>query len=118
MANRQFRIALMRERAGFSQQEAADALGIKKGRYGDWERETREINLRDAIRLADLFNCSLDELAGHEVRTRERPPVSVEEMAIIDAYHSDRRTRRTIDHAVADYIEDTEDEALEKKEVI
>lgn len=108
----------MRNRAKLNQQQVADALGIPKGRYGDWERETTTLNLKDAIRLADLFNCSLDELAGHEVRTRERPPVSVEEMAIIDAYRSDRRTRRTIDHAVADYIEDTEDEALEKKEVI
>ena len=118
MPERQFKLREMRDRAKLNQQQVADALGIPKGRYGDWERETTTLNLKDAIELADLFGCSLDELAGHEVRTRERPPVSVEEMAIIDAYRSDRRTRRTIDHAVADYIEDTEDEALEKKEVI
>lgn len=63
-----FNIKEMRERAGMTQQEVADTLGVKKGRYGDWERETREINLRDACRLADLFGCTLDELAGHEVK--------------------------------------------------
>lgn len=65
-----FAIKKKREEAGLTQQEVADKLGIKKPRYGDWERETREINLRDAIRLADLFECTLDELAG---RTWERP---------------------------------------------
>lgn len=59
-----FAIKKMRMRAGLTQQQAADALGLKKGRYGDWERETREVNLRDAIRIADLFKCTLDELAG------------------------------------------------------
>ena len=59
-----FAIKKMRMRAGLTQQQVADALGLKKGRYGDWERETREVNLRDAIRIADLFKCTLDELAG------------------------------------------------------
>lgn len=66
-----FEIKKMRIRAGLSQQQAADALEIKKARYGDWERETHIVNLRDAIRVADLFNCTLDELAG-----REWPPPS------------------------------------------
>ena len=61
-----FAIKLMRERAGLSQQQVADILGIKKARYGDWERETTMINLREAVRLADLFHCTLDELAGRE----------------------------------------------------
>ena len=59
-----FAIKAIRERCGLDQQEVADSLGITKRRYGNWEREDREINLRDAIRLADLFGCTLDELAG------------------------------------------------------
>ncbi|MBQ9005826.1 MAG: helix-turn-helix transcriptional regulator, partial [Atopobiaceae bacterium] len=77
-----FAIKKMRERKGMTQQEVADALGIKKPRYGDWERETREINLRDAIRLAELFGCSLDELAGRPWPTQGLSP---EERALVDA---------------------------------
>lgn len=81
-----FAIKKMRERTGMTQQQVADYLGIKKPRYGDWERETREINLRDAIRLADLFECSLDELAGREWHGSEASPLSGAEHEIVDAY--------------------------------
>ena len=91
-----FAIKKMREIAGMTQQEVADALGIKKPRYGDWERETREINLRDAIRLADLFGCTLDELANHHVE-RAFPSLSPAERELLDAYRaSDDRGRGNI----------------------
>ena len=80
MSTRQFEIARMRSYAGLTQQEAADALGVKKARYGDWERETREINFRDAIRLADLFGCSLDELAGRKTPDTYRLAPDEEEL--------------------------------------
>ena len=89
-----FRIGEMRLRAGLTQQQAADALGVKKGRYGSWEREDRDINLVDAVRLADLFRCTLDELAGYE------PPssaLSASELQLISDYRStDDRGRRNI----------------------
>ena len=91
-----FAIKRMRERAGMTQQEVADFLGIKKPRYGDWERETREINLRDAIRLADLFACTLDELAGRDW-PRLRSSLSPEERTVLDAMRStDARGRAAI----------------------
>ena len=91
-----FAIKKMRERAGMTQQEVADHLGVKKPRYGDWERETREINLRDAIRLADLFRCTLDELAGREW-PRAGNALTATEGELIDAYRaSDERGRGNI----------------------
>lgn len=91
-----FAIKQMRERAGLSQQDAADALDITKRRYGNWEREDREINLRDAIRLADLFGCTLDELANHHVE-RAFPSLSPAERELLDAYRaSDDRGRGNI----------------------
>lgn len=89
-----FAIKKMREIAGLSQQEAADALGETKRRYGGWEREEREINLRDAIRLAELFGCTLDELAGRPWPTQGLTP---EERALVDAYRaSDERGQGNI----------------------
>ncbi len=91
-----FAIKKMRELAGLSQQETADALSISKRRYGNWEREDREINLRDAIRLADLFHCTLDDLAGREW-PRNANALSPTESELVDAYRSsDERGRGNI----------------------
>ena len=84
-----FAIKKMRNRAGLDQKDAADALGITVRRYGGWEREEREINLRDAIRLADLFGCTLDELAGRPWPSEGLPP---DERELLDAYRSATET--------------------------
>lgn len=60
----------IREWKGLSQQEVADAIGIPIRRYGSWEREERKMNLEDAARIADVLQCSLDELAGREWRSK------------------------------------------------
>lgn len=95
-----FAIKAMRQRKGMTQQEVADYLGIKKPRYGDWERETREINLRDAIRLADLFGCTLDELAGRDW-PRVEASLSPDERRLLDAYKSANAQGRAAIDAVA-----------------
>lgn len=87
-----FAIRQMRERAGMTQQDVADVLGVTKSRYGGWEREDREINLSDAMRLADIFGCSLEELAG-----RRQPTVRDDEAALIQHYrNTDSRGRAAI----------------------
>lgn len=37
-------------------------------RYGSYEREERSLTLKDAALIADVFDCTLDELAGREFR--------------------------------------------------
>ena len=97
-----FAIKKMREKAGYKQQDVADKLDVTIRCYGNWEREDREINLRDAIRLADLFECSLDELAGREWPKSSSPPLSRTERGIVDAYRaSDQSGQEAIQAAVA-----------------
>lgn len=98
-----FEIKKMRERAGMTQQEVADALGVKKSRYGDWERETREVNLRDAITIADLFHCTLDELVGRKPRLQGTGAESFTESEerIVSAYRSATPQGRAAIEAVA-----------------
>lgn len=90
-----FQLQRMRQLANMTQKDVAAVLGISAKGYYKWEHEERDISLRDAITLADLFHCSLDELAG---RT---PPTSAilndDERTLIDAYRStDARGRGTI----------------------
>lgn len=56
----------IRERKSLSQKDVADAIGVSIRRYGSWERGERNMNLEDAAMIADVLDCSLDELAGRE----------------------------------------------------
>lgn len=56
----------LRKLAGLSQQDMADALGIKKRTYGSWERQEVALSLEQAYRCALLLNCSTDDIAGLE----------------------------------------------------
>ena len=108
----------MRRRAGFkSAREFALHAGVPVDTYTAYEQGKINLTLLQAWEFADLLGCTLDELAGRKPPTAS-VDLSEDEQAIIDAYRSDRHARRTIDHAVSDYIEDLEDDAREKKEVI
>ena len=61
-----FRIKELRTRYGFSQKDVAERLGMPVRRYGSYEREERSLSLEDAAMIADVFGCTLDELAGRE----------------------------------------------------
>lgn len=101
-----FKIRYYRERLGYTQQQVADYLGIIRQRYANWENETREINLSDACLLCDLFNCTLDELAGRTWPPKQTPVLSSadplagipqDEFDLLTAYRStDDRGRETI----------------------
>lgn len=56
----------IRESKGLSQQYVADLIDVPVRRYGSWEREERKMNFEDACRIADVLECTLDELAGRE----------------------------------------------------
>lgn len=114
---REFRIREMREAAGYSQQEVADILGIRKDRYGDWERETNMPNLKDAINMADIFHCSLDELAGRKT-PEHAPTLTDDEQRLVDAYQaSDDGTRRSLMYIANGALEHA-DESARKNEGI
>lgn len=61
----------IREQRGLTQQNMADALNIKKSRYGTWERGERMMSFPQAIACAEILGCTTDELAGREVPLRE-----------------------------------------------
>lgn len=74
----------LRRRAGLSQEEIAARLGIKKSRYGTWERGERMLNLEQAFNCAVVLDCTIDEIAGLD-RERLRSP-DPRRQAMVDAY--------------------------------
>lgn len=58
----------LRKLAGYrTQSDMAKALGIPSRRYESWEREEAMMSLEQACMVADVLECTLDELAGREV---------------------------------------------------
>lgn len=55
-------IKKLRISAGITQKELADKLGVSHQTVFNWENEFFEPKIADLIRLADIFNVSIDYL--------------------------------------------------------
>lgn len=60
------RLIELRKRAGLSQEELADRLGISRQAVSKWERAESGPDVDNAIMLSRLYNISLDELFGNK----------------------------------------------------
>lgn len=58
------RLREVRKSKKITQQELADRLGIKRNTYSDWENGKTEPTFEILVKLADLFDVSLDWLFG------------------------------------------------------
>lgn len=58
------RIRQFREKSGFSQTELAGKVGVSLDTVHRWEAGKRDPRLPDLLKLAELFACSLDDLAN------------------------------------------------------
>ncbi|WP_423803681.1 helix-turn-helix domain-containing protein [Olsenella uli] len=58
-----------RHRAGLTQERVATLFGIAPSTVQRWEK-TASIKFSDAIRLADLYGISLDQLAGRHFNAK------------------------------------------------
>ena len=55
----------IRKMRGINQDEIAQELGVKT-RYGTWERGERNMSFPQACAIADILDCTLDEIAGRK----------------------------------------------------
>ena len=62
-------IKKFRQKLNLSQVEMANKLDIPQQTYGKYEVGRSEPNIQTLIKLADFFNCTLDELVGREADT-------------------------------------------------
>ena len=67
MHNLPSNLKLLRKQKRMTQQQVADHLNITHAAYNFYERGTREPNLNTLIKLAELFEVSLDILTGRYV---------------------------------------------------
>lgn len=62
----QYNLKKCREKAGYSQIQTAIAMDTTQHQISKWENGKQDITLAKAIKLADLFKVTLDELAGRQ----------------------------------------------------
>lgn len=55
----------LRRAANMSQKELGDKLNVVQGTIASWEKGRNEPSIAMLIQLADIFDCTLDELVGH-----------------------------------------------------
>lgn len=60
------KIRELRENLSLTQKELGSKLGIDGHNIGDWEREKCEPSSEMLIKLADIFECTVDYLIGRE----------------------------------------------------
>ena len=89
----------LRTLRGLSQEDMAKELGIKKSRYGTWERGERTMSFPQAVACAEILNCTTDALAGRSVDDRKL--TDPYEQELVDCYRSSTvdRQERILDTA-------------------
>ena len=55
-------IVKKRHEMGLTQEELAQEVGISRGMLAMVERGTKQVNLRLAKKLAEVFECTVDDL--------------------------------------------------------
>ena len=60
----QYKLRECRVKAGLSEKKVAEALNTTQQQINKYELGKQKITLERAIELADLYKCTLDELAG------------------------------------------------------
>lgn len=109
------KLQAMRKRAGYkSAREFADHAGINVNTYTNYEQGKANMSLVQAWELADLLDCTIDELAGR--RVPEKPSMSASEQRVLDVYRaSDIRGRENIESAIEREARYMDESALKEK---
>lgn len=94
-----FNLKAMRNKTGMTQIEAAEAMGVSAVTYRFWESGRTVINFEQASQLADLFACTLDDLAG---RVPPQAPEDKRLARVVGAYEAAGESGRALMAALVD----------------
>ncbi len=72
------RIRTLRKKAHITQEKMANRLGISRRTYANYERGVHAMPVEILVCIADMFDTSLDYLAGRDALTEQELPESGE----------------------------------------
>ena len=85
------RLKEARKAKGLTQTEVAEYIGLSQGQYSNWEKGGVKIDQVSLLRLAELFEVSVDYLLGGEAPT---PPLTLDDFTFAMHNHSGQLTER------------------------
>ena len=59
-------IRILRIKSGYSQKNLAEELGVSQQSVSNWEKGSREPPIDMLKKMANIFNCTIDELVKGE----------------------------------------------------
>lgn len=78
------RLENLREKAGYTKKEMSELLGFTANVYGSYERGDRRPSLETVVKLADIFNVSLDYLLrGQEYKREDSLNKNIQEVVTL-----------------------------------
>ena len=92
-----------RENANLRQVEVSRKVSFNNKSISNWENGVSLPCLEDAMKLADLYNVSLDVLVGRNFRNQNKITLTLEEITMITNY---RQLNSAGKHKAEDYIND------------
>ena len=109
----------LRKKAGLSQGELADKLGVSRQAVSKWECDESLPDTENLITLARLYGISIDALVGHEPSRQEGDPTDASGNASngtdgkADGGEDANRAAKTIRVSIGDDEDDDDDEEAE-----
>lgn len=95
----QTRLQDFRKAAGYKSAKAfAEANGINVRTYTNYEQGSRAMDVEMLWKLADIFDCSIDELVGRAPKAHAK---TEEERRLLDAFRDCSDNDRSVVSAVA-----------------
>ena len=85
----------IRRRSGMTQEQLAKSIGATKRQIGAWERGENDLPMDYASIIADVLDCSIDDIAGREARPiMPELPLSVDEYDLLSTYRELSETQK------------------------
>lgn len=81
------KLQYLRELHDMKQQEVADALGVSRSTYANYESGRRAPDINILMHLADIYGISLDELTGHKVKQANRIPLTSQALRLLKSFN-------------------------------
>ena len=81
------KLQYLRELRDWKQQDVADALGVSRSTYANYESGRRAPDLSILMNLADIYGISLDELTGHKVKQANSLQLTSQALRLLKSFN-------------------------------
>lgn len=100
-------LKVLREAAGMSQKQLAEAIGVSQQSINKYENHNIEPDIGTLIRIADCFDTSVDYLIGHtavrhKIESVKQYELNAEESRIVDSFRKLSRKQKACVATVID----------------